>query len=41
MKAGVNLAQIKADKSIKGRDKLDHKPEDLFYAQNWSRLPEE
>ena len=41
MKAGVNLAQINADKSIKGRDKLDHKLEDLFYTQNWSRLPEE
>lgn len=41
MKAGINLAQINADKSIKGRDKLDHKLEDLFYTQNWLRLPEE
>ena len=39
MRAGINLAQIKADKSVKGRDKLDHKLEDLFYAQNWANLP--
>ena len=41
MKCGINLAQIKTDKSIKGRDKLDHKLEDLFYSPNWSRLVKE
>ncbi|MBR0288994.1 MAG: dynamin family protein, partial [Selenomonadaceae bacterium] len=41
MKGGINLAAIDADRSIKRRDKLDNKLEDLFYAQNWSRLLEE
>ena len=41
MKGGINLIAVDADKSIKRRDKLDNKLEDLFYAQNWSRLPEE
>lgn len=41
MKGGINLAAVDADKSIKRRDKLDNKLEDLFYAQNWSRLPNE
>ena len=41
MKSGINLAQIKADKSIKGRDKIDHKLEDLFYSQNWSKCDRE
>ena len=41
MKGGINLTAIDADKSIKSRDKLDNKLEDLFYAQNWSQLPEE
>ena len=41
LKGGINLAVIDADRSIKRRDKLDNKLEDLFYAQNWSRLPNE
>ena len=44
MKGGINLAQIRADKNIRDRDKLDTKLEDLFYTydstkDNWSRLP--
>ncbi|MBQ3452332.1 MAG: hypothetical protein IJG32_08700, partial [Selenomonadaceae bacterium] len=41
LKGGINLAVIDADRSIKRRDKLDNKLEDLFYAPNWSRLPNE
>ena len=41
MKGGINLAAIDADKSIKRRDKLDNKLEDLFYAQNWSKCNRE
>ncbi len=41
MKAGLNLAQIKADKSVKRRDKLDNKLEDLFYSPDWSRFADE
>lgn len=40
-RSGINLAQIKADKSIKARDKLDNKLEDLFYSQNWAWLDKE
>ena len=45
MKGGINLAAIDADKSIKERDKLDEKLEDLFYAydtkNNWGRFSAE
>lgn len=41
MKGGINLAAIDADRSIKRRDKLDNKLEDLFYSQNWAGLPKE
>ena len=39
MKGGINLAAVDADRSIKRRDKLDNKLEDLFYAQSWAWLP--
>ena len=41
MKANINLVQIRDDKSIKERDKLDNKLENLFYSQNWARLSKE
>lgn len=41
MNANINLSQIRDDKSIKARDKLDNKLEDLFYSQNWARLSKE
>lgn len=45
MKAGINLATINADKTIRERDKLDNKLEDLFYAfdgkNNWAKFSAE
>ena len=45
MKGGINLAAIDADKSIKERNKLDEKLEDLFYAydtkNNWAKFSAE
>ena len=40
MKAGINLVDIQADKSIKNRDKLGNKLEDLFYSTDlkWANL---
>ena len=43
MKAGINLVDVQADKSIKNRDKLGNKLEDLFYGTNlkWTSLSSE
>ena len=45
MKAGVDLAQIQTDKTIKSRDKLDTKLENLFYnanrEKNWAGMSAE
>ena len=41
MKAGINLAAIDADRTVKSRDKLDKKLEGLFYSQNWLAMQKE
>ena len=42
MKAGINLQEMKSDRSVKDRDKLDSKLEDLFYTydskNNWTTM---
>ena len=41
MKAGINLAAVDADRTVKPRDKLDKKLEGLFYSQNWLGMQKE
>lgn len=41
MKSGINLAEMKSDKTIKGRDKLDYKIEEIFYSSDWAKLSPE
>lgn len=42
MKAGINLAELKKDITVKNRDKLDSKLEDLFYSgSNWTSLSQQ
>lgn len=41
MKAGINLAKIQDDRSIRDSNKIDNKIEDLIYKDSWKQLNKE